>query len=101
MVPYTDAEMTATHSSTVAANNRRSFLRKLIASPPRAGDHRGADRPVADPPSADRPVVDPPSADRPMKDSPTKDHPTKPRLRSIAPVDPAPSRARARSLHSP
>src|SRR5208283_4615021 len=91
MVPYTDAEMTATHSSTVAANNRRSFLRKLIASPPRAGDHRGADRPVADPPSADRP----------MKDSPTKDHPTKPRLRSIAPVDPAPSRARARSLHSP
>src|ERR1700691_1397528 len=34
MVLYTDAEITATQSKTVTANNRRSFLRKLIVSRP-------------------------------------------------------------------
>src|SRR5260370_3716850 len=80
MVLYTNAEMTATQSKTVAANNKRSFLRKLIAGPPLAANQL-ANLPAADQPAQDRPRSVPPG--------------------STPPTDPAPSRARVHSPHSP
>src|SRR5450759_1686505 len=81
MVLYTDPEMTATQSNTVAANNRRSFLRKLIASPPRGANHWAAKPSIANLPAANLPTQGPP--------------------RSTPPVDPVPNRAREHSPHSP
>src|ERR1700686_3909060 len=81
IVLYTDAEMTATQSNTVAANNSRSFLRKLIASPPRGVHHRGANLRAANLPTKDQPAIVPP--------------------RSNPPVGPVPRRARGHSPHSP
>src|SRR6266852_4539359 len=91
MVLYTDAEMTATQSNTVAANKRRSFLRKLIASWPRAAHHWGANLRGANLPFADQRA----------RHQPTKDQPAKAPRRSTPPVDPVPSRARGHSPQLP
>src|SRR5258706_8771952 len=80
MVLYTDAEMTATQSNTVAPNSRRSFLRKLIADRPRAANHWMANL-RANPPAKGR-LTNVPS-------------------RSTLQVDPVPTRARVHSPHSP
>src|SRR3984893_12786114 len=101
MVVYTDADMTATESSTVAAKSRRCFLRKLIARPPRAARHRGADHRVADHRGASLRVANLPCADPRAANQPTKDLPAKAPLRSTPAVDPVPSRARAYLPHSP
>src|SRR6266481_4610888 len=95
MVLYTDAEITATQSNTVAANKRRSFLRKLIASWP-----RGAHRWRANLRGANLLVANQPCADRRAKHQPTKDQPVKARLPPTPPVDPVPSRARGDSRRS-
>src|SRR5208337_2578426 len=91
MVLYTDAEMTATQSSTVAANKRRSFWRKLIANPPGGGDRR-----AVNPPAPDLQTPDPPAADLPAKDWQAKI----PYCSSLR-ADPVPSLARAHSQRSP
>src|SRR5580658_1954082 len=75
-VLYTDAEITATQSKTVAANNRRSFLRKLIVSQPRVV---GQEQPKVD------------------AHPPAKGQPGRSRGDSILPWNPAASRAPARS----
>src|SRR5208282_6334825 len=74
MVLYTEIEMTATHSNTVAANKRRSFLRKLIAVLPGAVNQFGH-----------RPTICQAARARP---------------RPILPGDPVPSRARVHLRHS-
>src|SRR5882762_500526 len=84
MVLYTEADMTATQNSTVAANNRRSFLRKLIASRPRGAHHWVVNLWVAN-------LL---FADQHARYQPTKDQPAKAPPRSTPPVDPVPSRAR-------
>src|SRR5580704_6007970 len=92
MVLYTDAEMTATHSKTVAANRRRSFLRKLIAGQPRAAGHRIANQ-TAGPAAADPATADPTTADPTTKDRRT--------IRSKLPDGLVPSCARVRSPRCP
>src|SRR5580658_2431216 len=85
MVLYTDAEMTATHSNTVAANRKRSFWRKLIAEPPEDAHRSIASRSIAN---------------QSIVNQPAKHQPGKVPTRSNPPVVPFPDRARAHSPHS-
>src|SRR5258708_6252085 len=65
MVPQTEAEITTTHSNTVSANIRRSFLRKLIASPPQSTRQRDSPPRPAQAASCarERPPRSPPAAE--------------------------------------
>src|SRR6266481_1523654 len=101
MVLYTDADMTATQSNTVAANSRRSFLRKLIASQPRRANHWGARHWVVNLWVANLWIANLLFADQRAGYQPTKDQPAKAPPRSSPPVDPVPSRARVHLPHSP